>query len=85
MFSRNFMKQFPVRKYADITARGILNHIKPVPSILTFGFLIKDKYELLLSSKLLPLHASLLLSSKTSTQWIRSLVLPFVLMQPQYN
>ena len=23
MFSRNFMKQFPIRKYADISARSI--------------------------------------------------------------
>ena len=31
MFARNFMKKFPVIKYADVTARGTSRPIQPIP------------------------------------------------------
>lgn len=37
LFSRNFMKEFPIRKYGDITAKSMSWYIQPEASVLTIG------------------------------------------------
>ena len=44
MFTRNFMKTFPIRKYGNVTGKGTSTSIKAAASPAIFGFSTKRKY-----------------------------------------